>query len=136
MFEQPVKYLQPSNIHSSFLSQKIEPEELIKCALAVRKAEIQIYITLLSEHNITVKELAEKIGKSRPATQRLLQDLVSKNLAIREESLIGRGGYEYRYRAVPPEKVKEFIELTIDRWYQQVKSNLLHLSQDLYKKSK
>jgi len=64
--------------------------------------------------------MARKLRKSRATAQRLLQDLVSKGLAIRAESFIGRGGYLYEYRAVPPEKVKEAMKRIIDEWYEKM----------------
>jgi len=126
----------PANIQSDLLAPKIEPKSLMKCALGIRTTEIQAYMALLLEEGATVKEMAEKLGKSRPSTQRLLQDLVSKNLAIREDNPIGRGGYEYTYKAVPPEKVKEFMEHTIDAWYHKVKSSLQDFPAQLHRRPK
>jgi predicted transcriptional regulator len=64
--------------------------------------------------------VAERLGKSRPTAQRLLHNLVDKGLAIREENLIGLGGYQYVYSAVPPEIMKLAVKESLDRWYQRM----------------
>ncbi len=73
-----------------------------------------------------VEDMARKLRKSRATARRLFKDLVSKGLAIRAESFIGRGGYVYEYRAVPPEKVGETMKSIIDesmrRWWSISKS--------------
>ena len=107
-------------MRSYLVAPEIEPRQLLRCALAVRSSEIQAYFALLSEKRVRVEDMARKLGKSRATAQRLLQDLVSKGLAIRAESFIGRGGYLYEYRAVPPEKVKKAMKRIIDEWYEKM----------------
>ena len=107
-------------MRSYLVAPEIEPRQLLRCALAVRSSEIQAYFALLSEKRVRVEDMARKLRKSRATAQRLLQDLVSKGLAIRAESFIGRGGYLYEYRAVPPEKVKENMKKIIDEWYEKM----------------
>jgi len=111
-------------MHSYLVAPEIEPKQLLRCALAVRSSEIQAYFALLGGKRVRVEDMARKLGKSRATAQRLLQDLVSKGLAIRAESFIGRGGYLYEYRAVPPEKVKETMKRIIDEWYEKMVSFL------------
>jgi len=103
-------------MHSYLVAPDIEPRQLVWCALAVRSSEIQAYFALLGEKREHVEGMARKLRKSRATAQRLLQDLVSKGLAIRAESFIGRGEYVYEYRAVPPEKVRETMKRIIDEW--------------------
>jgi len=107
-------------MHSYLVAPDIEPRQLLRCALAVRSSEIQAYFALLGEKRARVDGMARKLRKSRATAQRLLQDLVSKGLAIRAESFIGRGGYVYEYRAVPPEKVRETMKRIIDEWYEKM----------------
>jgi len=71
----------------SHLAPEIQPRQLLRCAPAVRSSKIQAYFTLVSEKRVRVEDMARKLRKSRATAQRLLQDLVSKGLAIRAESL-------------------------------------------------
>ena len=91
--------------------------ELMRCALGVKTAEVEAYCALSGLGLTNVQEVADRLGKSRPTTQRLLQSLVEKGLASREEELIGLGGYKYVYRAVPAEELKIQIRSMLDRWY-------------------
>jgi predicted transcriptional regulator len=78
-----------------------------------------------------VTNVAERIVKSRPTAQRLLQNLVDKGLAHREENLIGRGGYQYMYSAVPPEIMKLAVKESLERWYQRMLRELDNLPSKL-----
>ncbi|MCW4051367.1 MAG: MarR family transcriptional regulator [Candidatus Bathyarchaeota archaeon] len=103
---------------------QIGPEELIKCALGIKTTEIQAYCVLVSRGPVTIQEATEHLGKSRSTAQRLLQNLVEKGLATREEELIGLGGYKFIYRPVPPERLKTAIEDTLEKWYHRMLSEL------------
>lgn len=95
-------------------------DELMRCALSVKMAEIEAYCALSNLGKTTVQEVADRLDKSRPTTQRLLQSIVEKGLATREEELIGLGGYKFVYAAVPPEKLKAAIRVMLDKWYSKM----------------
>jgi predicted transcriptional regulator len=95
-------------------------DDLMRCALGIKTAEVEAYCAISGLGLTNVQEVAERLGKSRPTTQRLLQSLVEKGLATREEELIGLGGYKFVYRAVPPEVLKESISRMLDRWYRRM----------------
>ena len=99
-------------------------DELMRCALGVKTAEVEAYCALSGIGKTTVQEVADRLDKSRPTTQRLLQSLVEKGLATREEELIGLGGYKFVYAAVPPEKLKMAIKGMLDKWYSKMVGEL------------
>lgn len=105
-------------------TEEITPQEIIKCALGIKRTEIQAYCILVNKGPITIQEATDFLGKSRSTSQRLLQNLVEKGLATREEELIGLGGYKYVYKPIPPERLKETISRNLDSWYQKMKSEL------------
>jgi predicted transcriptional regulator len=92
-------------------------DDLMRCTLGVKTSEVEAYCALSGLGKTTVQEVADRLDKSRPTTQRLLQSLVEKGLATRNEELIGVGGYKYEYIAVPPERLKVSIREMLDRWY-------------------
>jgi len=118
-------------IQSILNAPEIGPEELIKCALGIKTTEIQAYCVLVNQGPVTIQDATERLSKSRSTAQRLLQNLVEKGLATREEELIGLGGYKYVYRAVPPERLKESIRDTLDRWYRRMLDELDDLPQKI-----
>jgi predicted transcriptional regulator len=111
-------------IQSILNSPEVGPEELIKCALGVKTTEIRAYCLLVNQGPVNIQEATDILSKSRSTAQRLLQNLVEKGLATREEELIGLGGYKYVYRAVPPERLTESIRDTLDRWHRRMLDEL------------
>ena len=103
---------------------QLTPQEIIKCTLGIKSTEIQAYCLLANKGPITIQEATELLGKSRSTSQRLLQNLVEKGLATREEELIGLGGYKYVYKPVPPERLKWTIQMNLDQWYNKMQTEL------------
>ena len=98
------------DLQSLIMTPTMSADAIMRCALGVKTAEIEAYCSLITVGSATVHEIAEGLGKSRSTAQRLLQNLVEKGLALREERLIGLGGYRYVYSAVPPERMREAIK--------------------------
>jgi predicted transcriptional regulator len=104
-------------IQSLINAPSLGADDLMRCTLGVKTAEVDAYCALSGLGKTTVQEVVERLNKSRPTTQRLLQSLVEKGLATRTEKLIGLGGYKYVYQAVPPEMLKASIKGMLDKWY-------------------
>jgi predicted transcriptional regulator len=116
-------------IQSILNAPEIGPGELIRCALGMKTTEIHAYCALVNSGPLTVQDATDLLDKSRSTAQRLLQNLVEKGLATREEELIGLGGYKFIYRAVPPERLKDSIRETLEKWYERMISKLDELPQ-------
>jgi len=118
-------------IQSILNATNLGPDEIIKCALGVKQTEIQAYCLLANRGPLGIQEASEHLKKSRSTAQRLLQNLVEKGLATREEELIGLGGYKYLYRAVPPDRLKESITEILERWFKRMMEELEDLPQKI-----
>ena len=105
-------------------TKEISPQELIKCALGIKRTEIQAYCILVNHGPISIQEAADYMGKSRSTAQRLLQNLVEKGLATREEELIGLGGYKFIYKPISPETLKEIMSRNLEEWYKRMQLEL------------
>ena len=116
-------------------AQSIGPEELIRCALGIKTTEIRAYCILVNKGPTTIQEATDFMKKSRSTAQRLLQNLVEKGLAIRDEELIGLGGYKFIYRPVPPEMLTVSIKNSLDRWYKKMIEALDDLPEKIAKLS-
>jgi|GEM_PF-6079874 predicted transcriptional regulator len=86
-----------------------EPEEVLRCALGLRRVEGFAYIQLLKLRSADVSSLSKAIGRSRPTTQRICMDLVAKGLATRRAVPMRTGGYGYVYLPVEPSKVAQKV---------------------------
>jgi predicted transcriptional regulator len=102
-------------------------DDLMRCALGVKTAEVEAYCALFGLGKATVHEVSDTLDKSRSTTQKLLQSLVEKGLATRNEELIGLGGYKFFYQAVTPERLKISIKNMIDRWHGRMTEELENL---------
>jgi predicted transcriptional regulator len=103
---------------------QLTPQEIIKCTLGIKSTEIQAYCILANKGPVTIQEATTILRKSRSTAQRLLQNLVEKGLATREEELIGLGGYKYVYKPVPPERIKWTIQMNLEQWYNKMQTEL------------
>jgi predicted transcriptional regulator len=119
------------NIQNILNAQEITPQELMKCALGIKRTEIQAYCVLVNKGPITIQEATEYLGKSRSTAQRLLQNIVEKGLATREEELIGLGGYKFVYKPISPERLKSSISLNLDSWYKRMLEELEDLPEKI-----
>jgi predicted transcriptional regulator len=108
------------DLQSLITTPDMSADEIMRCALGVRATEIEAYCAVVTGGASTVQEVADRLGKSRSTAQRILQNLVDKGLARREEKLIGLGGYQYVYRPVSPETMKEAVRESLDRWYERM----------------
>jgi predicted transcriptional regulator len=104
--------------------EEVSPQELLKCALGIKRTEIQAYCLLVNKGPITIQEATDFLGKSRSTAQRLLQNLVEKGLATRAEELIGLGGYKYVYKPIPPERLRWTISMNLEQWYNKMQTEL------------
>ncbi len=71
--------------------------------------EVKVYFMLLKKP-MTIEEMAELLGKSKPTAYRIAAKLTNMGLLIRRAHIIERGGYYYKYEAVEPERVKRGIQ--------------------------
>ena len=76
----------------------------------------------LRESKLTVQELASQVGRNRSTVQRALQEMLDKDLIMRE----GRTDKTvyYIYTALPMEEIKELTTEVLDSWHEKVTSRL------------
>jgi predicted transcriptional regulator len=120
MFNSIEHVMSLKDLQSLISTPQMSADAIMRCALGVRTTEMEAYCALATGGPSSVTTVAERLGKSRPTAQRLLHNLVDKGLAIRDENLIGLGGYQYVYSAVPPEIMKLAVRESLERWYQRM----------------
>jgi predicted transcriptional regulator len=114
-------------------AEHIGPEELMKCTLGIKQIEITAYCLLVNQGLLSINEAAKFLDRSRSTAQRILQNLVEKGLATREEELIGLGGYRYVYRAVNPDRIRQSILQNLDKWYKRIMEEIDNFSEKIEK---
>jgi predicted transcriptional regulator len=119
-----IEHMSLRELQSFINAPELGADELMRCTLGLKTSEVEAYCALSGLGLTTVQEVSERLGKSRPTTQRLLQSLVEKGLSTREEELIGLGGYKFVYRAVESISLKYAIRDKLDRWYKRMVEEL------------
>lgn len=76
----------------------------------------------LEDHKLTVQDLASRVDRNRSTVQRALQDLMEKDIIMRE----GRTDQTvyYLYTTLPLDEIKELTREALDEWHEEVKSKL------------
>ncbi|MEM0240674.1 MAG: helix-turn-helix domain-containing protein [Candidatus Nezhaarchaeales archaeon] len=91
------------------LTERMPVEEVMRCLLGLSRDEVRTYFMLLNK-SMTVDEIAEALGKSKPTAYRIAVKLTKMGLLVRRAQIMERGGYYYKYEAVEPETVKRGIQ--------------------------
>lgn len=76
----------------------------------------------LRDAKLTVQELASRVDRNRSTVQRALQDMLDKDLVMREGKT-DKTVY-YVYTALPMDEIKQITADALDTWHQNVKQRL------------
>lgn len=76
----------------------------------------------LEERQLTVKEISNKVDRNRSTVQRALQDMMDKDILMREGKT-DKTVY-YVYTTLPLDQIKQITLETLDEWHNQVQSQL------------
>lgn len=74
----------------------------------------------MQDARLTVQELADRVDRNRSTVQRSLQEMLDKDIVMREGKT-DKTVY-YVYTTLPMEELREVTMETLDRWHESVKS--------------
>ncbi len=77
----------------------------------------------LEDSRMTVQELASRVDRNRSTVQRALQEMLDKDLIMREGKT-DKTVY-YVYTTLPMDQIKEVTHEVLDEWHEKVKQKLL-----------
>ncbi|WP_414837736.1 helix-turn-helix domain-containing protein [Candidatus Nanosalina sp. VS9-1] len=76
----------------------------------------------LRNDQLTVKQIGNQVERSRSTVQRALQEMLEKDLILREGKT--EKTVYYVYTTLPWEDIKELTRQTISEWYEEVDEKL------------
>lgn len=76
----------------------------------------------LQEAELTVKELSERVDRNRSTVQRALQEMLDKDLVVREGKT-DKTVY-YVYTTLPMNDILEVTKEALNSWHRKVKNKL------------
>ncbi len=77
---------------------------------------------VLREQQLTVKQIGNEVNRSRSTVQRALQEMLDKDLILREGKT--EKTVYYVYTTLPWDDIKELTRQTISEWYEEVDRKL------------
>ncbi len=109
-----------------FACKKIHLDEVIKCSFGLNKTEYSVFIFLLkhSEKEYYVKDIAEKLKLNRTTVQKAVKTLVEKNLILRKQNNLLRGGYVFIYSGKNNKEIRTLIKKNVYEWYKKVEDEI------------
>ncbi|HID47822.1 MAG TPA: winged helix-turn-helix transcriptional regulator [Methanothermococcus okinawensis] len=96
-------------------------ENIMCCIFDIKPLDVAVYLTLLKNGPSKVSAIAELLNRDRSTIQRSMQNLIRAGLVRRKQVNLKKGGYFYRYEAIPFTEVREKILKTIEEWRDEVK---------------
>ncbi|MFB6174433.1 MAG: helix-turn-helix domain-containing protein [Candidatus Nanohalobium sp.] len=76
----------------------------------------------LEENKLTVQEIAERVDRNRSTAQRALQEMIDKDILMREGKT-DKTVY-YVYTTLPVSELKDVTLEAIDSWHREVQNKL------------
>ncbi|HIQ32157.1 MAG TPA: hypothetical protein EYH55_01570 [Methanothermococcus okinawensis] len=96
-------------------------ENIMCCIFDIKPLDVAVYLTLLKNGPSRVSTIAQLLNRDRSTIQRSMQNLIRAGLVRRKQVNLRKGGYFYRYEAVPFSEVRSRILETIEEWRNEVR---------------
>ena len=109
----------------SFACMKIELRNLIKCSFELNKTDYDIFIFLISEErSMATSEIARIIGLDRTTVQKSIKRLTEKELVLRTQKNLSKGGYIFTYTIKDKKIIKERMSEIVKKWHDNVQTEI------------
>ncbi len=97
--------------------------DILRCLYGLNDLEIDVFSHLLKESDkVSVKTLADAVGKNRSTVQRALSHLQEIELVAREQDTPEfqketlKGGYCYKYALTDPKVIEVNLQTRLNQW--------------------
>ncbi|MFB6246437.1 MAG: helix-turn-helix domain-containing protein [Candidatus Pacearchaeota archaeon] len=109
----------------TFACKKIPQEDLVRCSFDLNKSAYNLFMHLLKQKKaLKANEINEQMGLDRSSVQKALSKLLGKDLVVRSQKNLEKGGYIYFYRTKDKKEIKERINSIISDWYENTKKEI------------
>ena len=104
---------------------KIELKNLIKCSFELNKTDYDIFIFLISkERSMTANEIAKQIALDRTTVQKSIKRLSEKELVLRTQKNLAKGGYIFVYSIKDKKIIKGRMSEIVKKWHDNVQREI------------
>jgi predicted transcriptional regulator len=98
-----------------------DSDEIVFETFELNDLQREIFSTI-KDQQLTVKQIGKEVDRSRSTVQRALQEMLDKDLVLREGKT-DKTVY-YVYTTLPMEEIRELTLDTISDWYDKVENKL------------
>ena len=104
---------------------KIELKNLIKCSFELNKTDYDVFVFLISkEKSMTATKIARQIGLDRTTVQKSVKRLAEKDLVLRTQKNLEKGGYIFVYSIKDKKVIKERMSDIVRKWHDNVQKEI------------
>jgi len=109
-----------------FACKQFNLNDVIKCGLGLTKIELMILSYFLKEVNkeCTSTFLAQKLKLNLTTIQKAVKKLSEKNIIIRYQKNLDKGGYVYTYKCNSKAGIRKIIKEIIKNWSDKVEKRM------------
>ena len=108
-----------------FACKNIEIKDLITCTFAMNKTDYKLFTFLLEQdEHLTTNEISEAMDLDRSSIQKSIKRLVEKDIVMRNQENLDKGGYIFSYKVKDKDVIKKKIRETIKKWNEKVEHEI------------
>ncbi len=108
----------------SFACKKIELPELIRCSFGMNKTEYNVMSHMMEQDDMKVEQIAQGMSLERSTVQKAIKQLVSKDIVLRTQENLDKGGYVFKYLIKDKDVIKRMILESVNNWHKNVVSEV------------
>lgn len=105
-------------------------EDLLYAVFDMSATELDICLCVMEDGDLTVSELADRIGYDRSVVSRHLSHLAELGVIERRRQLLEQGGHTYVYTPVPAETVRARLRAAFFTWVRAATAQLDSLQRE------
>ena len=109
-----------------FACRQFNLDEIIKCGLSLTKKELEIMHHFLKSKDAeyTTYKIAEDLNLNLTTVQKAVKKLYEKNIILRHQKNLEKGGYIYTYECSTKKKIREILKEIIRSWSNNVEKQI------------
>lgn len=103
-----------------FMRDDMECEDLFRCVFGFGDLEIECYQLLVSQGDMSVDELAERVGRERSTVHRAVSGMVDEGVVEKERVGYSSGGYYESLSAVSGDALSGELRSVLLDWVVEI----------------
>ena len=109
-----------------FACKQFDLEDIIKCGLSLTRKEFQIlkYFMSCGKQDLTTQQVAKKLNLNLTTIQKATKKLYEKEILVRHQKNLGKGGYVYVYEISSKKKIRNVLKEIIRTWSEKVEKEI------------